>query len=262
MTAVASATVAVSATTTMTTDGGGSNPVGPGVGQGGAQDFGQFRAILEDGGIPGPETLDDVGFFNEHKIELPAPDCGDDVCIHGALAQMGNLMTGADCMMVMIGMNTPIDPGGDRAAAAQPRGCRRHQRLDEGRADRARSRGPVPDGGRAASRRSRDAGDLQRRCGRRGRSCPAETRRRSRSPSPGCEAEGQTNIYEGLWTAYEAVEHQRDPGAAEPGAAALGRRGHDRNHQRRQDRQPRVGTVGGGHCALDDRPRRQLRSRS
>ena len=32
---------------------------GAGVGQGGAQDFGQFKQILEDGEIPGPETIDD-----------------------------------------------------------------------------------------------------------------------------------------------------------------------------------------------------------
>src|SRR5688572_14729068 len=71
--------------------------VGPGVGQGGAQDFGQFRSILEAGGIPGPETLDDVGFFNEHKLEFPAPDCGTDVCLHGQLGVMGNLITGSNC---------------------------------------------------------------------------------------------------------------------------------------------------------------------
>ena len=82
----------------------------PGVGQGGAQDFGQFRAILEDGGIPAPQTLDDVGFFNEHKLELPAPDCGDDVCLHGQLGVMGNMITGSNCTVVMLGMNTPIDP--------------------------------------------------------------------------------------------------------------------------------------------------------
>ena len=91
-------------------DDGGAPPIGPGLGQGGAQDFGQFRAILEAGGIPGPDTLDDVGFFNEHKISLPAADCGNDVCLHGALAMMGNLLTGSDCTMVLLGMNTPIDP--------------------------------------------------------------------------------------------------------------------------------------------------------
>lgn len=91
--------------------GGESEPgVGPGVGQGGAQDFGQFRSILEAGGIPGPETLDDVGFFNEHKLEFPAPDCGADVCLHGQLGVMGNLITGSNCTTVMIGMNTPVDP--------------------------------------------------------------------------------------------------------------------------------------------------------
>ncbi len=85
-------------------------PLGPGVGQGGAQDFGQLRAILEAGGIPGPETLDDVGFFNEHKVPLPAADCGDDVCLHGSLGVMGNMLSGSNCTVLLLGMNTPIDP--------------------------------------------------------------------------------------------------------------------------------------------------------
>ncbi len=87
--------------------GGGLNP---GVGQGGAQDFGQFREILLAGDIPGPETIDDVGFFNEHRIELPAANCGEDVCIHGQLGVMGNMISGSNCTLVLIGMNTPIDP--------------------------------------------------------------------------------------------------------------------------------------------------------
>lgn len=89
-------------------DGGGEN--GPGVGQGGAQDFGQFRSILDAGGIPGPQTLDDVGFFNEHKIELPAATCGNDVCLHGQLGVMGNMINGSNCTTVMLGMNTDVDP--------------------------------------------------------------------------------------------------------------------------------------------------------
>jgi len=86
-------------------DGGG----GIGVGQGGSQDFGQFKEILDNGEIPGPNTIDDVGFFNEHKIELPAPECPNDVCMHGLFGQMGNMITGSDCITVLVGMNTPID---------------------------------------------------------------------------------------------------------------------------------------------------------
>ncbi|MFO7561359.1 MAG: VWA domain-containing protein [Enhygromyxa sp.] len=82
----------------------------PGVGQGGAQDFGLFRQILLEGGIPGPETIDDLGFFAEHKIALPKAECGEKVCIHGMLGVMGNMISGSNCTVVLIGMNTPIDP--------------------------------------------------------------------------------------------------------------------------------------------------------
>ncbi len=83
---------------------------GPGVGQGGAQDFGQFRGILEAGQIPGPQTLDDVGFFNEHVIDLPPAACDEDVCLHGQLGVMGNMITGSNCTILLVGMNTPVDP--------------------------------------------------------------------------------------------------------------------------------------------------------
>ena len=86
------------------------NSLGAGVGQGGAQDFGLFREILLAGEIPGPETIDDLGFFAEHHIELPEADCGEQVCIHGMLGVMGNMISGSNCTVVMIGMNTPIDP--------------------------------------------------------------------------------------------------------------------------------------------------------
>ncbi len=90
-------------------EGGDSGGDGLGVGQGGSQDFGQFKQILEAGDIPGPNTIDDVGFFNEHKVELPAPKCANDVCLHGLFGQMGNMITGSDCITVLVGMNTAID---------------------------------------------------------------------------------------------------------------------------------------------------------
>jgi Ca-activated chloride channel family protein len=83
---------------------------GANVGHNGAQDFGQFRSILEAGDIPGPDTLDDVGFFAEHHVELPAPTCGQDICLHGQVGVMGNMITGSNCTTLLVGMNTPIDP--------------------------------------------------------------------------------------------------------------------------------------------------------
>jgi Ca-activated chloride channel family protein len=84
-------------------------PGATGITQGGAQDFGLFRQILAAGGIPGPETIDDVGFFAEHKLDYPAPDCGDDLCLHGLLGAMGNMIDGASCTVIQVGMNTPVD---------------------------------------------------------------------------------------------------------------------------------------------------------
>jgi Ca-activated chloride channel family protein len=41
---------------------------------------------------------------------MPDPTCPDDVCIHGMLGVMGNMITGSNCTLVLMGMNTAIDP--------------------------------------------------------------------------------------------------------------------------------------------------------
>jgi Ca-activated chloride channel family protein len=81
-----------------------------GVGQSGAQDFGRFRTLVRQGEIPAPSTLDAVGFFNEHKFELPDADCGDDICLHGMFGVQGNMINGSNCTTVAIGFNTPFSP--------------------------------------------------------------------------------------------------------------------------------------------------------
>lgn len=93
------------------TDVADGDPGATGLGQGGAQDFGLFRQILEDGEIPHPDTLDDMGFFAEHKLDYPAPDCGQDVCIHALGGAMNNMISGSTCTIVQLGLNTPLDPG-------------------------------------------------------------------------------------------------------------------------------------------------------
>ena len=86
--------------------GGGTRDVS--IGQGGAQDFGVFRRIIMDGGLPLPETLDDVGFFNEHVIDTPPADCGGAICLHASLGAMDNLINGAGCTMMQLGLNARV----------------------------------------------------------------------------------------------------------------------------------------------------------
>ena len=81
-----------------------------GVSQAGAQDFGAFRAVLERGEVPGPSVLDDLGFFAEHKLDFAKPDCGGNLCVHAEVGAMANMVDGAACTLVEIGMNTTLDP--------------------------------------------------------------------------------------------------------------------------------------------------------
>lgn len=80
-----------------------------GVTQGGPQDIGRFRQILDSGAVPSPETLDPVGFFNEHALDLPPANCGEDICLHAMLA-VAPRFDGSNWTMAYVAMNTPVDP--------------------------------------------------------------------------------------------------------------------------------------------------------
>lgn len=76
--------------------------------QSGPQDIGEFRAIVEGGGVPSLDVLDERGFFAEHKIDLPAADCGASVCVHPMLA-VAPRFDGGNWAMAFVGMNTAFD---------------------------------------------------------------------------------------------------------------------------------------------------------
>lgn len=80
-----------------------------GVTQGGAQDIAHFRAIVDDGDVPRPDTLDPVGFFAEHAVDLPEADCGERVCVHEMLA-VAPRFNGDDWTMAYVALNSPVDP--------------------------------------------------------------------------------------------------------------------------------------------------------
>lgn len=80
-----------------------------GVTQGGPQDIALFREIVARGEVPAPETLDPVGFFAEHAMDLPPADCGEDVCVHPMLA-VAPRFDGGNWTMAFVAMNSPVDP--------------------------------------------------------------------------------------------------------------------------------------------------------
>jgi Ca-activated chloride channel family protein len=81
-----------------------------GVSFGGQQDIGEFRGILESGGIPGRETLDANGFFNEHYNAPPKTDCTSVLCLTPGVAVGRDWLTGAHQATLQIAINTNVDP--------------------------------------------------------------------------------------------------------------------------------------------------------
>ena len=88
---------------------GPSGPTGnSNVNFGGAQDFGYFRAVVEAGAVPQADDVDAAGFFAEHHSPLPEPSCGQRVCLQAMVGSMGNLITGAECTLLQLGLNSPV----------------------------------------------------------------------------------------------------------------------------------------------------------
>jgi Ca-activated chloride channel family protein len=90
--------------------GGGADAGTGGVSFGGAEDFGQFRSIIEAGGIPGPDTLDANGFFNEHYAPPPATACTNALCLTPGVAVGKAWLDGTHQAALQISINTNVDP--------------------------------------------------------------------------------------------------------------------------------------------------------
>jgi Ca-activated chloride channel family protein len=83
---------------------------GGGVSFGGAQDVGELRGILDRGEIPGPDTLDANGFFNEHYNAPPPASCGALLCAVPGMSVGRDWVTGAHQATLQIAVTTTVDP--------------------------------------------------------------------------------------------------------------------------------------------------------
>ncbi len=78
--------------------------------QGGAQDIAQFRAVVTAGEVPERSMLNEVGFFSEHAVDFPEPDCGASICSHASLAVAPRFDEG-NWTATFIGLNSALQPG-------------------------------------------------------------------------------------------------------------------------------------------------------
>ena len=81
---------------------------GTNIALGGAQDFGYFRRLLNEGTVPTSDSFDAAGFFAEHHTSLPPPACGRRICLQTMLGVMANVMDGEPMTMLQLGLNSPI----------------------------------------------------------------------------------------------------------------------------------------------------------
>jgi Ca-activated chloride channel family protein len=81
-----------------------------GVSFGGQQDIGELRGILDNGGIPGPDTLDANGFFNEHYAPPPMTGCTSTLCLTPGLSVGYDWEQEGKQAALQISVNTNVDP--------------------------------------------------------------------------------------------------------------------------------------------------------
>jgi Ca-activated chloride channel family protein len=183
-----------------------------GVGQGGAQDFGQFRQILEAGQIPGSSTLDPVGFFAEHKLDYPRPTCDESICIHGLLGVAGNFITGSNCTLVQIGLNSPIDvaelerPPLDLVLAIDVSGSMRGDPIEYVRRGLSRMINALDPADTVTIVTYSDFAQVAIEDG------SLADREGLQATIDAISAQGATNIHDGLFNAFQIAEAHQAPG--------------------------------------------------
>ena len=196
-------------------DAGGSGSAGPppsGITQAGGQDFGLFRQILTDGGIPTADTIDDLGFFAEHKLTYPDPTCGQDICMHGLLGVMGNMLTGSTCTLIQIGMNTPLNaetmerPPMNLVLAIDASGSMAGEPIEYVREGLRRMLDHLEDGDQVSIVAYSDSAAVVVQA-------MSISQRKDLEVAIGqLSAGGKTNMYDGLFTALELSQETPQPG--------------------------------------------------
>ena len=80
-----------------------------GVTQGGAQDIGLARDIIEAGGIPDQSAFTAEGLFSEHDLPIEGEACADILCPRAAAAMVQSVDQAGEALLVQLGFATALD---------------------------------------------------------------------------------------------------------------------------------------------------------
>lgn len=70
--------------------------------------FREFRQRLADGQIPKPGTFDSAGFFSEHRTALPPASCGERLCVQPLLGVLGDPAHGTVSTVLQVGLTSAL----------------------------------------------------------------------------------------------------------------------------------------------------------
>lgn len=69
-----------------------------------------FNKSLKNGQFPAPENLKAADFFGQYRFPLKPPSCQLDLCLQSSVAQRDTLFSNQLSTVVMVGLNSAIDP--------------------------------------------------------------------------------------------------------------------------------------------------------
>lgn len=69
-----------------------------------------FNKSLQNGQLPAPENLKASDFFGQYRFPLRPPACELDLCLQSSVAQRGTLFSNQPSTVVLVGLNSAIDP--------------------------------------------------------------------------------------------------------------------------------------------------------
>ena len=206
-----------------------------GVTQGGSQDIGVARDIIEQGGIPGHDYFTAEGLFSEHDLPLSGDECEQVLCPRTATSAISPLDDPSDRLLVQLGFGTNIDADFQRrllnlALAVDISGSMGVEKMEAVQDALSVMLDQLDEGDRLSIVAFDDQAELRLDS----MVMDADGREEARHTIHGLDSRGSTNIEAGLHLAFEQVAPHAGQGGIEDRVMLF------------TDAQPNVGNTGIG----------------
>lgn len=166
-----------------------------------------FRRPLRKGQLPTVDTLNVDDFLAQHRFALSAPQCEQDICLQASVARKNTLISNSPSTMLMLGLNSAVDP-------SSLAGARRHiaVAIDSSQAMKG---AVLQDVQRALNALRRELKETDRvtviAMGSEAKFLARSASKDDLDLQDDISAVGELNLYDGLRSAFDELQRQRQP---------------------------------------------------